>query len=201
MTVSSVYNALFAKLARRYPTPRRVQRWLRSMPYNREIKGETLRSAAETLKAGTAHCLEATFLAAAVLERRGHPPLVLSLESQDGLDHVIYVFREKGRWGAIARSRDEGLHGRAPRFRSLRDLAFSYVDPYVDGKGRVTGFGLAHLDAAGADWRASPRFVWKVERYLIDLPHQRLPTSDLRYRKSLKRLRKNGPLTSGPGWW
>src|SRR4051794_36590982 len=101
--------ALFTRLARKYRSPIAVQRLVRSLTYNHEPNGETIRSAFSAWRAGEAHCLEAAFLAAAVLEHRGHPPLVVSLESQDKLDHVIYVFRERGRWGAIARSRDEGL--------------------------------------------------------------------------------------------
>src|SRR3989344_5496072 len=108
------------KLARRLKRPREVQRFLRTLPYNHEKGGDTLRSAASALAFGSAHCLEAAFIAAAILERNGYPALVASLESQDMLDHVIFLFRENGRWGSVARSRDEGLHGRPPRFRSLR---------------------------------------------------------------------------------
>ncbi len=71
------------------------------------------------VRLGTAHCLEAALAAAVVLEQHGHPPLLLSFESVDRLDHVLYVFRgQDGRWGAVARSRDLGLHGRQPVFRS-----------------------------------------------------------------------------------
>jgi len=90
--MSSIEN-----LSRRYKTPRQVQKYLRSLQYNREEKGETLRSAAVAVKLKTVHCLEATFVAAAILEKNGYPPLVVSFESQDGLDHVIYVFRESRR--------------------------------------------------------------------------------------------------------
>ena len=55
----------------------------------------------------------------------------------------------------MARSRDPGLHGRKPRFRSPRALARSYYDGYVDYTGRVKGFGVANLVDAlpGYDWR------------------------------------------------
>src|SRR5689334_17530283 len=130
------------KLARKYRTPIQVQTFLRSLKYNREEKGETLRSAKKSLQLGTVHCLEACFVAAAILEKNGYPPQVLSFESKDQLDHVIFVFQQNGKWGSIARSRDEGLHGRPPRFRSLRDLAFSYFDPYIDKTGRIKGFQI-----------------------------------------------------------
>jgi hypothetical protein len=172
-------------LARKYRTPRAVQKFLRSLPYNREPRGETLRSAAQASMAGQAHCFEAAFLAAAILERNGYPPLVMSFESADGLDHVIYVFQERGRWGSVARSRDEGLHGRPPIYRSLRDLAWSYFDPYVDKSGRITAYQLAHLDETAVDWRESRTHVWKAEKYLLKLKHRPLKSSEARYRKLL----------------
>src|ERR1017187_8820849 len=145
-------TAEISNLANKYRTPLQVQRYLRKFPYNRETGGETLRSASEALKKGTAHCFEAAFIAAALLEQNGYPPLVLSFESIDKLEHVIFVFREKGRWGAVARSRDKGLHGRAPLFRSLRDLVWSYYHPYIDNSGRITAYQLANLDDSGANW-------------------------------------------------
>ena len=192
---------LFERLSRSHPTPLRVQKLLRSLPYNREARGETLRSALGAWKQGTAHCLEATFIAAAILEHRGHPPLVLSLESKDDLDHVLFIFKSDGRWGSIGRSRDEGLHGRPPRFRSVRELVWSYFDPYVDKTGRITGYGTAHLDSGGGNWRDSTRNVWSIEQFLIDLPHTKLRSSDERYRRLLAGYHARGPLPRKGGWW
>jgi hypothetical protein len=113
---------------------------------------------------------------------------VMSLESQDNLDHVIFVYRKANGWGSVARSRDPGLHGRRPVFASLRSLAYSYLDEYVDDTGRLRGYGVANLvDAMGRyDWRWTDGNVWKVEQMLIDWPHVKLPSSDARYR-ALKR--------------
>jgi hypothetical protein len=170
------------RLLRRLKTPRDVQRWLHGLAYNYEKGGETLRSFRGVLRSGVAHCLEAALSAATLLEPRGYPPLLLSFESIDGIDHVIFVFRHQGRWGSVARSRDPGLHGRKPVFPSARALAASYMDAYVDLTGRVTGFGVADLrDLGGYDWRASAKNVWKVERWLLKYPHHRLTMSDRRY--------------------
>lgn len=123
-----------------------VQRFLRALPYNWERGGRTLRTFRGVIRHGEAHCLEAILAAAVILDQHGYPPLVLDLESEDRLDHVLFLFRHRGRWGAIGRSRDPGLHGRKPAFRTVRDLALSYVDPYVDGSGRITGYGVGDLD-------------------------------------------------------
>ena len=126
-----------------------MQRFLNALPYNTEPPpgGPTLRSLRGVVRTGTAHCLESALAAAAILEQHGYPPLVLSFESIDELDHVLFAYRADGRWGSVARSRDPGLHGRKPVFRTARDLALSYVEPYVDFTGRLTGYAVADLRA------------------------------------------------------
>ena len=184
---SRAERALIARLN----TPAKVQRWLNALPYNTEQGGETQHSFRPVVALRTAHCMEAALLAAVVLEQHGYPPLVMSLESQDWLDHVIFIYQVRGRWGSVARSRDPGLHGRQPVFRSPRALARSYMDPYVDYTGRMKGFGVANLAQAmgNYDWRFTKNSVWKVEQMLIDLPHQKLKSSTRRYRQLLRKYR------------
>lgn len=191
----------FKKLAKKLKTPKQVQVYLRSLPYNREKGKATLRSAHSALKVGRAHCFEAAFLAAAILENHGYPPLVISFESQDGLDHVIFVFQEKEKWGAVARSRDEGLHGRPPIYKSIKDLAMSYFEPYVDLTGKITAFQIAHLDDSKSNWRTSPRNVWKAENYLLEIKHFKLKVSQKRYKKLLEEYKKRGPMARKSHWW
>lgn len=178
-------RALIARLN----TPAKVQRWLNAVTYNTEKSGETQRSFRPVARSKTAHCMEAALFAAVVLEQHGYPPLVMSLESQDWLDHVIFVYRQTTGWGSVARSRDPGLHGRKPRFRTLRALARSYYDAYVDDTGRVKGFGVANLaEAMGRyEWRLTTKNVWKVEQMLIDLPHRKIASSTRRYHALLKK--------------
>lgn len=187
----SGFTAAERRLIATLSTPRAIQRWLRALPYNREKGGETLRGFRGVVRAGTAHCLEAALFAATVMEQHGRPPLVLSFESKDGLDHVLAVHRKQGThgaFGAIGRSRDEALHGRPAMYRGPRELAWSYVDPYVDATGRITGYALVDLrELDGYDWRLGEGNLWKVERFLLDYPHRRLRSSDRRYRASLRR--------------
>ena len=131
------FTASERRLIARLRTPLDVQRYLNRLPYNTEPPpgGATLRSFRGVVRAGCANCLEAALFAATVLEQHGYPPLVLSFESIDALDHVIFVYQRAGRWGSVARSRDPGLHGRRAVFATPRALALSYVDPYVDFTG------------------------------------------------------------------
>ena len=87
-------------------TPRGVQRALDAMPYHR---AQTAWSPRRVLREGTAHCLEGAIFAAVALRVLGFPPLLLDLEAVQDMDHVIAVFRARGRWGAIAKSNHSGL--------------------------------------------------------------------------------------------
>jgi hypothetical protein len=177
------FTAREKRLIARLKTPLDVQLYLNELPYNQEPHGRaTLRSFRGVVQHGSAHCLEAALFAAVVLEQHGYPPLLLSFESIDALDHVIFVYRQRHRWGSVARSRDPGLHGRRPAFATSRALAMSYFDPYVDFTGRVIGYVVVNIaELMGAyDWRLATTNVWKVERVLLDHRHHRIVSSNRR---------------------
>jgi len=189
-------RAAFAPAERRvlarHPTPDAVQRFLNRLPYNTEPPPgrATLRSFRGVVRHRTAHCLEAALAAAVILEQHGYPPLVLSFESIDELDHVMFVYRGRRGWGSVARSRDPGLHGRRPVFASPRALALSYVDPYIDFTGRITGYAVVDLRRLGTyDWRLADTNVWKVERMLLEEPHRAIRSSDRRIDRLRARYR------------
>lgn len=189
----SAFSPRERRIIRRLRTPLQVQRFLNALPYNTEPppQGATQRTFRGVIERNCAHCLEAALTAAVILEQHGWPPLVMSLESIDELDHVIFVYRQNGRWGSIGRSRDPGLHGRKPVFATPRALALSYVDAYVDFTGRITGYGIADLRVMGDyDWRLSSGNVWKVERMLLELPHRPIRSSDARIDRLRKRYRE-----------
>jgi hypothetical protein len=186
----SAFSANELRQIDRLDTPFKVQKFLSAMPYNWEKGGGTLRTFRQVLKLNSGHCLEAALSAAVIMEQHRYPPLLLSIASKDKLDHVVFVFKIRGKWGSIARSRDVGLHGRRPVFRSLRDLTWSYFDPYVDMTGRIIGYGLADLRNLGSyDWRFARNNVWKIERYLNEIPHKQIVSSDRRYARLLARYK------------
>ena len=179
------------RLIQRLNTPAEVQKYFSALPYNREKNGPSMRSFRELVKHQEAHCLESAVAAAVILEQHGYPPLLLDLESHDLLDHVLFVFKVAGGWGSIGRSRDIGLHGRKPVYRSLRDLAWSYFDPFVDFSGRLKGYAVTSLYELGDyDWRFSPRHMRKIEDHLRAIPHQKMRSSDQRYQKLLTRYHR-----------
>jgi hypothetical protein len=193
------------RLIARLRSPLAVQRYLNALPYNTEPPPgrATLRSFRGVVRHHTAHCLEAALFAATVLEQHGYPPLVISFESIDELDHVIFVYEQpargltpatrtggRSRWGSVARSRDPGLHGRKAVFATPRALAASYLDTYVDLTGRIQAFALVDLRVMGTyDWRLSEKNVWKVERMLLDTKHQPLRMAESRFQDFRTRYR------------
>ena len=184
------FTAAERRIINRLRSPLAVQRWLNALPYNNEQGSETLRSFRGVVERGTAHCLEAALSAAVILEQHRYPPLVLSFESIDLLDHVIFVYRGPHGWGSVARSRDPGLHGRRPVFATPRALALSYFDPYIDFTGRVKAYAVVDLRVLGNyDWRLSKSNVWKVERLLLEWPHRRIASSKARERRWRDRYR------------
>jgi hypothetical protein len=184
------FTAAERRIINRLRSPLAVQRWLNALPYNNEEGRETLRSFRGVVERGTAHCLEAALSAAVILEQHRYPPLVLSFESIDLLDHVIFVYRGPRGWGSVARSRDPGLHGRRPVFATPRALALSYFDPYIDFTGRVKAYAVVDLRVLGNyDWRLSESNVWKVERLLLEWPHRRIASSKARERRWRVRYR------------
>jgi hypothetical protein len=184
------FTAAERRTIARLRTPTAVQAWLNDLPYNNERGGETLRSFRGVVRTGTSHCLEAALAAAVVLEQHRFAPLVLSFESTDLLDHVIFVYRGQHGWGSVARSRDPGLHGRKPVFATPRALALSYFDGYIDFTGRIKAYAVVDLRVLEPyDWRLAEGNIWKVERMLLEWPHRRIASSDRRVDRLRRRYR------------
>src|SRR5437660_8759236 len=83
------FTAKERSLIQRLSTPRRVQRWLTSLPYNWETQGGTMRSFREVVKRKKAHCLEAAVARSeehtSELQSRGHLVCRLLLEKKKQL--------------------------------------------------------------------------------------------------------------------
>lgn len=117
-----------------FKKPADVQAFLDATPYSPEDRN---RSPVNVVKDRFAHCLDGGLFGALGLRYLGYPPVIVDLQSDDGLDddHVLAVYRLNGLWGAVAKSNFNGLRLREPVFRTLRELAMSYFEDYfnVDG--------------------------------------------------------------------
>ena len=160
-------------------SPRGIQRALDLMPYHIATSAWSPR---RVLRRRTAHCLEGAIFAAAALRVLGFPPLLLDLEAVQDTDHVIAVYRIRGHWGAIAKSNFSGLRYREPIYRSLRELAMSYFEDYINLRGDRTlrafsrPVNLARFDRGHPDWMTSEGDLWWIPEHLLEVPHTPLLT-------------------------
>jgi len=160
-------------------SPQGIQRTLDAMPYH---LASTAWSPRCVLRERTAHCLEGAIFAAAALRVLGYPPLLLDLEAVQDVDHVIAVFRERGHWGAIAKSNFSGVRYREPIHRTLRELAMSYFEGYINLRGERTlrafsrPVNLTRFDRRHPGWMTSEANLWWIPEYLVDAPHTPLLT-------------------------
>jgi hypothetical protein len=168
-------------LLRRLNTPERIQRFLDDVDYNKEEDGPTCRSPRRVLRDRLAQCLEGALFGAAALRVQGWEPLLLDLEAVRDDDHVLAIFRQRGCWGAIAKSNYAGLRFREPVYRSLRELAMSYFEHYYNPAGDKTlrtysrPVNLRRFDRIG--WMTAEEDLWPISDYLFSIPHTRLLTS------------------------
>ena len=126
--LSPAERRVFAKLS----NPQKVQDLLDSLSINFEKGGEILIcSPREILKRKKAHCIEGALLAAASLSCHGAPPLLMDFQTtNDDEDHVVAVFKQYGRWGALSKTNHPVLRYRDPVYRTIRELAMSYFHEY-----------------------------------------------------------------------
>jgi len=153
-------------------SPARIQKFLDTLEYQ---YADTAWSPARALRERKGHCLEGALLAAAAMRVNGHPPLVMDLEAVHDDDHVVALYRERGLWGAVAKSNFAGLRFRAPVYRTLRELALSYFEHYYNLRGERTlrrysqAVNLTRLDAR--QWMTAEEDVWCVPELLIAARH------------------------------
>jgi hypothetical protein len=151
-----------------------IQRALDAMPYH--LAG-TAWSPRGVLRERTAHCLEGAIFAAAALRVLGFPPLLLDLEAVQDTDHVLALYRVRGHWGAIGKSNFSGLRFRPPVHRSLRELAMSYFESYINLRGDRTlraysrPVNLARFDRLHPGWMTTDGDLWWVAEHLLEIPH------------------------------
>lgn len=139
----------------RLTSPSLIQDFLDGLAYNTSEKALSPR---EVLQRRQAHCMDGALFAAVALHQLGHPPALMDLRAVNDDDHVIAVFREKGLWGAVAKSNTTLLRYRDPVYRTLRELALSYFPMYFNSAGEMSlreyscPFSLGRF---GPDWAFS----------------------------------------------
>ena len=190
----------FAKL----DTPNKIQDFLDTLPANFELDGDSHMSPRRLLKAGVAHCTEGAIFAAACLLFHGRDAFLMDLRSlPSDQDHVVTLFKEGGRWGAISKTNHAVLRWRDPIYRSARELAASFAHEYYLPDGRKSL--LAYSKPFSLTRYAPRRWVTADENLdwliiaLDNSPHLSLASRD-----ALKRRRRASEferrVTDEPEW-
>ncbi len=167
------------RILRALRTPHRIQEFVVGLHANFEEGGDTLRSVRGVLHHRKAHCIEAAFTAACALWLQGEPPLLMDMTAQGDSDHVVALFKRHGCWGAISKSNHVWLRWRDPVYRSLRELAMSYLHEYSDGdrktlRGYSVPVDLRRFPASM--WVTNAEDCWEVGAAVDDVRHYRLIT-------------------------
>ena len=192
--MSAIYKKLW-----RLKTPEKIQDFVNTLPFNFEKRGETYRSVAESLKAGTAHCFEGALIACAALYIHGHRPLLLDLRTTDkDADHVVALFKKGKYWGAISKTNHAVLRYREPIYKSVRELAMSYFHEYFLDNGLKTMRKFSKpfdLSKTKIDWLTSKNDLFKLVDALDRSPHENVLPRGHKLRKAEKIEIKAGKIT------
>lgn len=170
-------KAEFAVL-RRLSTPEKIQTYLLGIGQNFELDGDSCASVRHVLRHKRAHCIEGAFLAAAALWVHGRPPLLMDLRAVRDSDHVVALFCHKGHWGCISKTNGPYLRWRDPVYRTLRELALSFLHEYSNRRDHKTlreysvPYDLRRADPA--QWVTGEDGAWDVAEKLDEVRHYRL---------------------------
>jgi hypothetical protein len=172
-----MWNKAELRLFQKLDRPIKIQRWLDRIAYDPEYATSSPRLVMRDKKA---NCFEGALFAATALRELGHRPLLVDIRSWNDDDHVIAVFRERGHWGAVAKSNYTVLRFREPVYRSVRELVMSYFDVYFNPIGQKTmrsysrPLDLSRFDRRG--WMTTDEDLAYIGDSLDDAPHIRVLT-------------------------
>jgi hypothetical protein len=194
MNLSQEETKLFAQLN----TPHKIQDFLDSLAINFENSGDTCSSPRAVLKRKSAHCIEAALLAYAIMLFNGEKPMLLDLKANDrDFDHVVCLFRRKGKWGAISKSNHAGLRYRDPIYANPRELAMSYFHEYInDGNERtLRSYSVPYsLQKYRISWVTDADDLWEIANDLDEVRHLPILPRGIRLRKADKLESRAGDL-------
>ncbi len=178
------------KVLKALDTPKKVQDFINKIPMNFDYRKDTCMSPRQVLKKNKCHCIEGALLAALILRIQGRQPLILDLAANDkDDDHVIAIFKEDGKFGAISKTNHGVLRYREPIYSNVRELVLSFFHEYTNKKGEKTlrsyskPVSLSRFDTL--NWMTSEEDVWYIPDYLVKVKHHNILTP-----KQAKNLRK-----------
>ncbi len=159
-------------------TPGKIQDFISGFPQNFEEDGDSCMSVREVLATRRGHCIEGALVAALALWIHGERPLLMDLTANgEDDDHVITLFQKNGYWGAISKSNHAVLRYRDPVYRTLRELALSYIHEYYNAKGVKTLRTFSrplNLTTYDPEIWITGNGAWKIASDLCEIQHWEL---------------------------
>lgn len=178
------------KIFQKLNTPQKIQDFINKIPNNFEAGGETCQSPRRVLKNKRAHCIEGALLAGAILNFHKRPALLVHLHTtKEDEDHVIAIFKESGRFGAISKSNHLVLRYRDPVYLNIRELVMSYFHEYWGLKTRRKNLRaytepIDIIKKFGDSWIIEEKDLWDINDFIFHTPHKQIAPKNL-----LKKLR------------
>lgn len=185
------------RIFERLNTPQKIQDFLDTLPINFENGGETLHSPRNVLKKKKIHCFEGALFALAVLLYHKKQALLLDLQTTlNDEAHVVTLFKQNGRWGAISKTNHAALRYRDPVYKTVRELAMSYFHEYFKDTGQKTLRSYAALDPnkIKKNWVTDDKNLWHIDTMFDAQKHIPLIS-----KRDAKNLRKPGTLERRAG--
>jgi len=185
-----ILNEAEQKIFQKLNTPQKIQDFINKIPNNFERKGETCQSPRRVLKNKSAHCIEGALLASVILNFHKRPALLVHLHTtKEDEDHVIAIFKENGRFGAISKSNHLVLRYRDPVYLSTRELVMSYFHEYWGLKTRHKNLRaytepIDIIKKFGDSWITEEKDLWDINDFIFHAPHKQIAPKNL-----LKKLR------------
>jgi len=178
------------EILRKLKNPAEIQDFINKIPINFDYHKDTCMSPRVVLRKNKCHCIEGAILAALALRMQGYRPLLVHMQAiEDDFDHVIAVFEEHGKWGAITKTNHGVLRYREPIYKDIREIVMSYFHEYTDKKGRKTlrsfsvPLDISIFDKKG--WATDEKDLWYIDEHLDKIKHYKILN-----RKQIKNLRK-----------
>lgn len=187
------------RLLRNLKTPSEIQDFLNKIPMNFDYHKDTCMSPRMVLRKWKCHCIEGAILAALALRFQNKKPLIVHMKAvPEDYDHIITVFKQFGKWGAISQTNHSVLRYREPVYRDLRELIMSYFHEYTNKKGIKTlrSYSIP-VDLSVFDkknWMIDEQDLWHIDRYLDKVKHYNILN-----KQQIKNLRKQDDIERKAG--
>lgn len=156
-------------------TPDKIQQFIDSeITYDPDRED---RSVQQVLADKMGECYNGALLATVCLLNQGIESSIIELLARQDEEHILCVYKQNNKFGAIAQSKMLGLKSRHPIYTSIRDLVISYMEFYFDFDGRLTLSSHTDwfdLSPYNLRWLSDSQTVVQIGKDLRQAPHQPL---------------------------